>query len=60
MAAAPGRLLWNNGAWETRANTDSLETMSETLLDIRDVRVLVLSSPLGVTSVCVHAGDSCS
>lgn len=46
-----GRLLWNNGDSETRANTESLGTMSETLLDVRDV--LVLSCPLGVTNVCM-------
>lgn len=44
MAAAPGGLLWNNGDWETRANTESLETMSETLLN----------NPLGVTNVCMR------
>lgn len=46
-----GRLLWNNGDLETRANTESLGTMSETLLDVRDV--LVLSCPLEVTNVCM-------
>lgn len=44
MAVAPGRRLWNNRDWKTRANTESLETKSETLLN----------NPLEVTNVCMQ------
>lgn len=55
-----GRLLWNNGGWETRANTESLETMSETLLDVRDALVLSCLRGRKGGNQCMHAVNSCS